>query len=341
MQDRRSATEPLLSNHPLIVADGVEPARRMLSHLFNAAFLEPIQADMPLKALANAVELPTSRVAYLWFERPYVAGCVEPLDFHTVQLTRSGASVFTTQQGSVRGTTRKGVVLSAGDRVRVQTTPDNGTLALIVKDMVLRDLVSGWIGRAPDRPIRFAMHFDPTAPRIASFLSLFETFVTELNRPGGILEAPAALASFEHTLITAMLFGLEHNLSDRLRGACPEAGAGRVREIEQYLEAHAAEPVNMATLARDTGHSIHSIYRAFYRHRHHTPMEFLRKVRMRRARACLLQPPPHATVTGIATQCGFAHLGRFAAEYKQLFGESPSHTLERAVGPRLGADATG
>ncbi len=33
------------------------------------------------------------------------------------------------------------------------------------------------------------------------------------------------------------------------------------------------------------------------------------------------------TVTVIATEYGFFHLGQFAVDYRKMFGESPSETL--------------
>jgi transcriptional regulator GlxA family with amidase domain len=42
------------------------------------------------------------------------------------------------------------------------------------------------------------------------------------------------------------------------------------------------------------------------------------------------------TVTGVATEHGFYQLGRFAAIYRETFGEAPSDTL-RAAGRAGGA----
>ncbi len=41
-----------------------------------------------------------------------------------------------------------------------------------------------------------------------------------------------------------------------------------------------------------------------------------------------LADPEYATVTAIAAQFGFWHFGRFASQYRRLFGEAPSQTLK-------------
>ena len=60
-------------------------------------------------------------------------------------------------------------------------------------------------------------------------------------------------------------------------------------------------------------------------------MEYLREIRLKRAREALLAADPCSatSVTEIALDSGFVHLGRFSSEYRNRFGESPSQTLRR------------
>ena len=60
-----------------------------------------------------------------------------------------------------------------------------------------------------------------------------------------------------------------------------------------------------------------------------SPIYYLWLHRMNLARQDLQQRHPQATVTAVAMNFGFWHLGRFAGEYRSLFGESPSETLRR------------
>jgi AraC-like DNA-binding protein len=54
-------------------------------------------------------------------------------------------------------------------------------------------------------------------------------------------------------------------------------------------------------------------------------MMYLRRLRLHHVRAELAaHSPDSVTVTMVAGRWGFVHLGRFASQYRQLFGETPS-----------------
>ena len=59
-------------------------------------------------------------------------------------------------------------------------------------------------------------------------------------------------------------------------------------------------------------------------------MTYPRQVRLRRAREALQAADRGATTArAVATGLGLVHMGRFAAAYREAFGESPSDTLDR------------
>jgi transcriptional regulator GlxA family with amidase domain len=76
------------------------------------------------------------------------------------------------------------------------------------------------------------------------------------------------------------------------------------------------------------GLSERGLRNAFYRVRGMSPKRSLLAERLRAARSSLraARNTP-ATVTAVATDCGFFEFGRFAAAYKEAFGEAPSVTL--------------
>ena len=65
-----------------------------------------------------------------------------------------------------------------------------------------------------------------------------------------------------------------------------------------------------------------------------TQKRFSQYCRLGSARRELLNPgeKDFLTVTKAASRSGFSEMGRFAVEYKKLFGESPSQTLMTNAG---------
>ncbi|WP_198085076.1 helix-turn-helix transcriptional regulator [Variovorax sp. E3] len=103
-----------------------------------------------------------------------------------------------------------------------------------------------------------------------------------------------------------------------------------VHRAEAFVEDRIDDlSLTVADIARASGVSIRALKSAFQEHRDTTPMAYLREIRLKQARECLLNSAAGdtVTVTDIALAHGFFHLGRFAQLYKQHFDEAPSDTL--------------
>ena len=102
------------------------------------------------------------------------------------------------------------------------------------------------------------------------------------------------------------------------------------RRASDLLTDRLYEPWSVDRLASALGLSPRTLHRVVRRELGVSPMRLVRRARLAQARAGLEAPVPGATVTSVAFDCGFAHLGRFSGDYARQFGESPSETLRRA-----------
>jgi AraC family ethanolamine operon transcriptional activator len=89
--------------------------------------------------------------------------------------------------------------------------------------------------------------------------------------------------------------------------------------------------VSVSALCRIVGCSERGLRNAFYRVHGVGPKRWMLAARLQVVRRALSEVRTRPiTVTGVATDNGFYELGRFAATYKQAFGEAPSQTLRSA-----------
>jgi AraC-like DNA-binding protein/tetratricopeptide (TPR) repeat protein len=100
-----------------------------------------------------------------------------------------------------------------------------------------------------------------------------------------------------------------------------------VRKAIDLLRGDLGRPWRVDDLARGCEVPRRTLEKHFRRFMGCAPLEFLRSERLGRARRRLLRGSPDANVTVFATDCGLTHLGRFAMDYRDRYGESPSATL--------------
>jgi AraC-like DNA-binding protein len=113
--------------------------------------------------------------------------------------------------------------------------------------------------------------------------------------------------------------------------------ADLVRALD-WLGCHLSEPVDLDLLASVAGVRPRTLESHFKTFLGTTPLGWLRRTRFANVRRALERGGDDATVTRIALASGFVQLGRFAAEYRAIFGETPSTTLRRSRSVLEGGD---
>jgi AraC family ethanolamine operon transcriptional activator len=104
-----------------------------------------------------------------------------------------------------------------------------------------------------------------------------------------------------------------------------------VDQFDATARAHLSACPPIAELCQISGLNHRTLLRAFRAIRATTPYRYLHALRLYEVRRTLLSNQSATqTVTQAALRFGFRELGRFAADYRTEFGESPSQTLRRA-----------
>ena len=106
-----------------------------------------------------------------------------------------------------------------------------------------------------------------------------------------------------------------------------------VKKAEEYALAHTHDHVHVGDLCRAASVSERALQYAFKDVVGVTPVAYLIRLRLHRVRQALLAAGRGSTtVSAVALDWGFWHLGEFSRAYKECFGELPSETLRRRPG---------
>ncbi len=160
---------------------------------------------------------------------------------------------------------------------------------------------------------------------------LLASLERSLRMEPALTSSPATQKSIESELLSAFQFVVAGNSTPQPKMGRPcfprrEIIRSTIDKIEQYEnEFFTIEELVQAVDVSER--TLRNIFLNFYGV---PPRRYLIVKRLHQARAILQQADPACTrVTAVATQFGFWHFGRFARDYRRLFGEAPGQTLKQ------------
>lgn len=171
------------------------------------------------------------------------------------------------------------------------------------------------------RHFRFAGH------RRASLEALLALLAGRLHH--GKIRTASSAAYWKRVVLDAFVGPLALDPAAASETAVPSS-IRIVREVERYLEENNDRAIHVSEICEKMKVKRRTLYRAFDDAVGTGPIEFLRAKRLSTAHLRLRRARPGETgVIEIATELGFLELGRFAQQYRALFGEYPRETLRR------------
>ena len=168
-------------------------------------------------------------------------------------------------------------------------------------------------------------------PRIQRFRSVIGQFNEAVQRAATDFESAAAQRAAEQKLVPEIrdLLAVPHQVEPTLgRHTVPRGQI--IRRSMDFVDQHEGEYLSVEQLAAAAGVSERTLRDAFQQYVGVAPVRYLNRRTLHQVRRALKAADPSmATVTEIATQFGVWQLGRFARDYRYLFGELPSETLHQ------------
>lgn len=135
----------------------------------------------------------------------------------------------------------------------------------------------------------------------------------------------------EDELILSFVRAQPSSISHILESPCTRpASVSHVRRARAFIHDHVADPYSIPDLIEVAGCSLRSLQMGFQASFGISPQQYIIRTRLDLAHAHLQLAKPGDTVSSIAQDAGFVHMGRFSQIYRQVFGQSPSTTLMNA-----------
>jgi len=260
-------------------------------------------------------------------------------DFVLVQMPLRGSAEIESDGVGIHLNTGEVAVVAPRRSIRLHWQADCEQLILKLPADLLRQVACHTCARShcPSVGTDCQPWIDPVFKLVAGIAPLWHALLQQmlsLLTPAHTSKLhPAWINQFEQT---AALFLQSHqpsvlerdNKGDDDNGDFLQVSAAfdtRLTRIEDYMRSRLFAPISLADLARVAGVSPRTLNVLCHRHRGVAPMVLLRNLRLEAARNKLVADP-RASVTEVAMEYGFGHLGRFSAYYRERFGELPRQT---------------
>lgn len=308
-----------------------DEAERVITDLYLPNRLDLCSGTDPLCMEVSGLRFGAVTAARLTYGPPVRLQTADAQNFHVnIPLRGQVASRSGTSERVTTGP-GEGLVFSPGEPAEMWWSAECEQLCLMISRARLEAELELLLGRPLGGRLVFDFAADLVHPLGRRWRTVLNLVEDELAHPTDVSRNTYVAGHVEALVLDGLLLGQRHSFSGVAKGR-PGGMRAAVKGAVALLEEQPSEPWTTVRLAAEVHLSVRALQEGFRTDLSTPPMTYLRQVRLRRAREALRSADRETTtVRAVATGLGILHLSRFAAAYREAFGETPSETLNAAV----------
>ena len=249
--------------------------------------------------------------------------------FFLIQLPLKGGDRIESGKDSLLSQPGRGTIHCPDESFAMNWSADCSKIAVRIECDAIERHAAALLGRPLPQRLQFTPEMDTRQGSGLAWERTIRQLLRSVQQTPELVGHPLMQAQLEQLIMSGLLIWQNNTLSNSLGQPTAMVLPRHLKLAEDYMRAHLDAPITNEQLAALTGISLRTLYNSFRKFRGVSPMRHLRDLRMEKVREALLDTGTLRNVTSVATRWGFFELGRFAAEYKRRYGESPSDTLRR------------
>lgn len=230
------------------------------------------------------------------------------------------------------------LLLSDRDRAVIVSPHDSQELAIagncrkmqvVITRTAMRKTLEDMLQRPLDTPLNFVPEMDAVNGASASWWRMAKHFIEEMECSRELYGHVFFTRDLESALIKGLILAQPNNYSEELRQFLGVKLPHYLVRAKDFIHVNAREELHLDDIENAAGVSRFKLFEGFKKYFEMSPMAYLKKHRLTAVRQEILEDASARNISVIAMGWGFTHLGRFSTEYRKLFDETPSMTLQR------------
>ena len=325
----RSGASPLLRRYQVFASKKLDEAHAFMD---SKKFLFDMRSRDrgTLDVVSRLAYLPGMFIGCIHYGSAVMAGSRpdrQKDDFWVHFPVRGNAEVIGNGKALPCNPSRSVVISAYGHLMRSEADSERVTVA-ISKATAMKQL-EALLGDTPSRRLEFEPEFNLAAAHARRLRRQVGLAIADLDESRPEELGPVVIGMYEQLIVTQLLLGQPNNYSAALNRLENKIASGDVKRAVDFIEGNLQLPLTLSDIAIAAGVPGRTLLEHFKDHRGVSPMRYVRAARMARVHQALTRADNARTVTDVAMEWGFNHLGRFALEYRAQFGESPLETFKR------------